>query len=128
MLLFQKENWGKAYEVDDDLSSFLELSGADDASGSLLHGARKVDVNEGGITGLNSVHIRETVAADIPNNDRISSTPHHNNPPEDDFMYNSMTASSGAADRLRKAMRGSQQSSQSGEGDLGPRGLSVTSL
>lgn len=96
-LLFQKENWGRAYYSGSDVNEFLEFN-ADDSSGSLLGGARKIDVS-GSATGVSGLHIRETNVAEIPDSGRTLSSLHHNEPPEDDFMYNSVTSTS-AVERI----------------------------
>lgn len=126
MLLFQKENWGKAYGGgrDSDISEFLDLSN-DDASGSLLRGARKINVSDPDRS--SAVHIRETDATDILSTNRTISSPHQNEPPEDDFMYQSVTYG-GEAEKILLAAKNDQSSSRSEEGDDFQRRVSVTSL
>lgn len=122
MLLFQKDNWGRAHWNESDLNKFLELS-ADDSSGALLGGARKIDVH-GDISGLTGVHIRETTVSEDVNSGRTLSAIHNNEPPENDFMYHSVTSSA-----VAKKLLGTDTSSStlSDVNNLNLR-LSVTSL
>ena len=122
-LLFQKENWGRAYFSGNEVNEFLEFN-ADDSSGSLLGGARKIDVS-GSATGASGLYIRETNVAEIPDSGRTLSSLHHNEPPEDDFMYNSVTSNSA----VEKMLVGASKNS-AGEPDMNrlESRLSVTSL
>lgn len=123
MLLFKKENWGRAYWSGSDLNEFLDMT-ADDSSGALLAGARKIDESASTTGVSNSVHIRETTVSDTVVGSRLMSSPHNNEPPENDFMYQSMTSST-AAERVLAAV--TQNAPVWDINDLDSK-LSVTSL